>query len=155
MSNRKIIIKNALLITVLIGGFFFVSKLLGFADNGFLRFLNLLFVLIGIHQAIKTSIFTNKETKYTTNLGIGIQTSALAVALSIIGVIFYVEVINPDFFTTLQNSFLIGGELSIAEIVLTLVIEGFASSVIGSFIIMQFYKNHDKEDLSSDKEKIV
>jgi hypothetical protein len=148
MSTEKIIIRNAVLITLLIGGFFLISKFLGLADNGFLRFFNLFFVLIGIHQAIKTNIYTNKVTAFTTNLGIGIQTSALAVALSIIGVVVYVEVINPEFMEVMQNSFLIAGNLSLAEIVLTLVIEGFASSVIGSFIVMQFYKNHDKEDIS-------
>ncbi|PQJ82269.1 hypothetical protein [Polaribacter glomeratus] len=148
MSTKKIIITNALLITILIGGFFFLSKLLGLAGNGFLRFFNLVFVLIGIHQAIKTNIYTNKVTAFTTNLGVGIQTSALAVALSIVGVVVYLEVINPDFMQVIQNSFLIAGDLSLPEIVLTLVIEGFASSVIGSFIVMQFYKNHDKEDIS-------
>ncbi len=148
MSTKKIIITNALLISVLIGGFFFLSKFLGLAGNGFLRFFNLVFVIIGIHQAIKTNIYTNKVTAFTTNLGVGIQTSALAVALSIIGVVVYLEVINPDFMQVIQNSFLIAGDLSLAEIVLTLVLEGFASSVIGSFIIMQFYKNHDKKDIS-------
>ena len=154
MSANKIIIKNALLITVLIGAFFFVTKLLGYAGNSFLRFLNLLFVLIGIHEAIKASVITNKETNYTTNLGIGIATSALAVVISVIAIIFYVQVINPEFFPTLQSSFLIGGELSMAEIIFTLVIEGMASSVVGSFIIMQFYKNHDKKEVPDD-EKIV
>lgn len=148
MSTKKVIITNALLISVLIGGFFFLSKFLGLADNGFLRFFNLVFVIIGIHQAIKTNIYTNKVTEFTTNLGVGIQTSALAVALSIIGVVVYLEVINPDFMQVIQNSFLIAGDLSLAEIILTLVLEGFASSVIGSFIIMQFYKNHDKKDIS-------
>jgi hypothetical protein len=154
MLDNKIIIKYALLITLLIGAFFFLSKLLGYAGNEFLRFLNLLFVLLGIHEAIKVSIFKNKETNYATNLGLGIATSALAVLFSIIGVVVYTEVINPEFFSTLQSSFLIGGELSMAEIIFTLALEGMASSVVGSFIIMQFYKNHDKKDISNDKEKI-
>ena len=148
MSTNKIIIKNAVLITLLIGGFFLLSKLLGYADNGFLRFLNLVFVLIGIQRAIKTNIYTNKITKYSANLGIGIQTAALAVALSIVGVVVYIEAINPDFLDTMQQSFLIGGDISTPELILTLVIEGFASTIIGSFMVMQFYKNHDKVDLS-------
>ncbi|QOD61673.1 hypothetical protein H9I45_04275 [Polaribacter haliotis] len=147
MSSGKITTKYALLITILIGGFFFISKLLGLEENPYLRFFNLLFVLIGIRQAIKTNIFENKETNYPSNLGIGIQTAAAAVILSIIGIVIYVKYINPEFLTVMNNSFLIGGDLSLAEIVLTLLIEGMASSVIGAFIIMQFYKNHDKEEL--------
>ncbi|MDX6747143.1 hypothetical protein SHK09_10105 [Polaribacter sp. PL03] len=144
MSTDKIIIKNALLITLLIGGFFLLCKLFGLDENPYLRFLNLAFVLFGIHLAIKESVFKNKETKYTTNLGIGIRTSALAVLLSIIGVVVYIQFINPDFLNVMNNSFLIGGDLSLPEIIITLVIEGMASSFIGSFIMMQFYKNHNK-----------
>ncbi|QTE22895.1 DUF4199 family protein [Polaribacter cellanae] len=154
MSSSKIIIKHALLITLLIGGFFFTCKLLGLEENPYLRFLNLLFVLIGIKQAIKTNIFENKETNYSANLGIGIQTSVAAVILSIIGIVVYVKFINPQFLTVMNNSFLIGGDLSLAEIVLTLLIEGMASSVIGAFIIMQFYKNYDKKNYRNKKENI-
>lgn len=147
MSTDKIIIKYALIITLMIGVFFFLSKLLGFEESSILRFLNLLFVLIGINAAIRTNIYVNKETAYGTNFGIGVVTSAIAVALSVIGVIIYTEFINPPFFEVLKNSFLIGGDLSMAEIIFTLVIEGMASSVVGSFIIMQFYKNHDKKKI--------
>ncbi|AUC86609.1 hypothetical protein CW731_00865 [Polaribacter sp. ALD11] len=146
MSTNKIIIKNALLTTILIGVFFLLCKLFGLEENPYLRFLNLAFVLFGIYLAIKESVFRNKETKYTTNLGIGIITSVLAVFLSIIGVVVYIKFINPNFMSVMNNSFLIGGNLSLPEIIITLVIEGMASSFIGSFIIMQFYKNHDKKN---------
>jgi len=144
MTHKNIILKYALLTTLMIGGFFFICKLFGLEENPYLRFLNLLFVVVGTREAIKTSIHTNQDTNYITNLGLGIQTSALAVILSIIGVIGYIEFMNPDFLLTMNNSFLIGGNLSLAEIFITLLIEGMASSFIGSFIVMMFYKNHDK-----------
>lgn len=144
METNKIIIKNALLITLFIGGFFLLSKLLGLEENPYLRFMNLVFVLSGIYLAIKANVKKNKETRYTNNLGVGIRTSAIAVVLSILSVILYVEIINPDFINTLNKSFLIGGNSSLAEITITLFIEGMASSFIGSFIIMQFYKNPKK-----------
>ena len=87
MSLDKIIIKNAVIIALLIGGFFLISKLLGLEENPYLRFLNLIFVFFGIFMAIKESIYKNGETKYITNLGVGIKTSALAVFLSIIGLL--------------------------------------------------------------------
>ena len=152
MNQTKIIIKHALLITALIGGFFFLCKFFGLEDSPYLRFMNLFFVVFGVRRAIKTSIFTNNETQYTTNLGIGIQTSALAVIVSILGVIGYIELINPEFLSIMNSSFLIGGNLSLAEITFTLLIEGMASSVIGSFVIMQFYKNHDKKRVSTSKQ---
>ncbi|WP_159948530.1 hypothetical protein [Polaribacter septentrionalilitoris] len=144
MNQTKIILKNAVIITLLIGGYFFLCKFFGQENNPYLRFMNLFFVVFGIRKAIMTNIYTNKETKYTTNLGLGIQTSAVAVLLSIIGVIGYIELINPEFLSTMNSSFLIGGDLTLAELFFTLLIEGMASSVIGSFVIMQFFKNHNK-----------
>lgn len=144
MNQTKIIIKNAILITLLIGGFFFICKFFGLENNPYLRFMNLFFVVFGIRKAIITSIYTNKQTKYTTNLGLGIQTAAIAVLLSIFGVIGYIELLNPEFLSKMNSSFLIGGDITLAELFFTLLIEGMASSVIGSFVIMQFFKNHDK-----------
>ncbi|PQJ78851.1 hypothetical protein [Polaribacter porphyrae] len=144
MKITQIIIKYSIIITLLIGGFFLLSKLLGVHDNPYLRFLNLIFVVVGIRQAIKTNIEFNHDTNYIANLGIGLQTGAAAVIFSIIGVIGYIEFINPEFLLTMNKSFLIGGNLSLAEVFITLLIEGMASSFIGSFIVMQFYKNHDK-----------
>lgn len=144
MTPRKIIIRYAILTTLMIGGFFLLSKLFGLQENPYLRFLNLFFVLIGIRQAIKVNIEHNKETNYLSNLGLGLQTSALSVILSIIGVMVYVEYIDSEFLKVMNNSFLIAGDLSLAKIFITLLIEGMASSFIGSFMVMQFYKNHDK-----------
>jgi hypothetical protein len=145
MNRTRIIIKNALLITLLIGGFFFVSKLFGLHENPYLRFLNLLFVVYGTRQAIITNINVNEETNYITNLGLGLQTSAVSVLLCTAGVIGYIEFINPEFLSVMNGSFLIGGSnLSLAEVFISLLIEGMASSLISSFIVMMFYKNHDK-----------
>ncbi|APZ46841.1 hypothetical protein BW723_11350 [Polaribacter reichenbachii] len=144
MKQTNIILRNAILITALIAGLFFLSKLFGLQENPYLRFLNLLFVVYGIRQAVKTNIEVNKETNYITNLGLGLQTSALAVIFSVIGVVTYIEFINPEFLLVMENSFLIGGNLSVPEIFITLLIEGMASTFVGSFVVMMFYKNHDK-----------
>lgn len=147
MSINKIIIKNAIIITSLIGGFFFLSKMVGLAENPYLRFLNLVFVLFGIYLSIKENIFKNKEAQYIVNLGVGVKTAVLAVFLSVIGFLIYTKFIAPNFISVMDDSFLIGGDSSLAEIVFTLLLEGMATSFIGSFIIMQFYKNHNKKEI--------
>lgn len=144
MKNDAIVAKNAVLITLLIGSYFLLCKTLGLADNPYLRFLNLAFVFFGVQNAIRESIIKNKETSYINNFGTGIRTSAIAVLLSITGVIVYIEIINPNFLAVMNNSFLIGGNLSLAEVVITLFIEGMASSIISAFTIMQLYKNPEK-----------
>ena len=147
MSKEKIIIKNAILIVLMIGGFFLLSKALGFEDNPYLRFINLIFVLVGIRQAVKTNVEVNNVTGYTKNAGVAFGTSIIGVLLSTLGVLIYIEFIDPEFLSTMNNSFLIGGDVSIFELLFTLVIEGIASSVVGSLIVMQFYKNHGKSEI--------
>ncbi|KOY52979.1 Membrane protein [Polaribacter dokdonensis DSW-5] len=131
----------------MIGGFFLISKALGLEGNPYLRFLNLIFVLIGIRQAVKTNVEVNNVTGYAKNAGVAFGTSIIGVLLSTLGVLIYIEFIDPEFLSTMNNSFLIGGDVSIFELLFTLVIEGIASSVVGSLIVMQFYKNHGKSEI--------
>ncbi len=142
MTSSKIIINNALLIFGGILGFFLLMKILGLENVSELRFLNFGFVLWGINRAIKTNMDTNKESLYLNNFSVGIGTSVLAVGLSIIGLIIYVDFINPSFMTVLEDSAFWGQNLSLGLVVFALAIEGIASSVICSFILMQYYKNY-------------
>ena len=149
MSTNKLIIKHAILISLMIGGFFFLSKLVGLEENPYLRFVNLLFIIIGIRQAIKENIYVHKETNHAKNFATGFASAALAVILSTIGVVIYIEFINPEFLEVMNQSFLIGGDTSLFELAFTLVIEGLASSIVSTLIVMQFFKNHSKEDVKS------
>lgn len=142
MSSTKIIINNALLIFAGIVGFFLLMKILGLDKVSELRLLNFTFVLWGINNAIKTNINTNKESLYFNNFSIGIGTSIVAVGLTIIGLIIYVDFINPAFIKVLEDSAFWGQNLSLGLIVFAIAIEGIASSVICSFILMQYYKNY-------------
>lgn len=147
MMKNKIEIQNAILITAFIGGFFLVSKLLGIYENPALRFLNLLFLAYGTHRAIKMNMFQNEETRYFINFGVGLRTAALSVILSLAGLVIYAKGINPEFMIILQDSVLIGKNLNLFEILFTFALEGFGSSVIAAFVIMQFYKNYSVADL--------
>ena len=149
MSTKKLIIKHAIFISLMIGAFFFLSKLVGLEENPYLRFVNLLFVIIGIRQAIKENIYVHKETNHAKNFATGFASAALAVILSTIGVVIYIEFINPEFLEVMNQSFLIGGDTSLFELAFTLVIEGLASSIVSTLIVMQFFKNHSKEDVKS------
>ncbi|WP_299159827.1 hypothetical protein [uncultured Tenacibaculum sp.] len=142
MTSTKIIINNALLIFAGIVVFFFLMKILGLENVSELRFLNFAFVLWGINRAIKTNIHKNQESLYFNNFSIGIATSVVAVALTIIGLIVYVDFINPNLMTILEDSSFWGQNLSLGLVVFALAIEGIASSVICSFILMQYYKNY-------------
>ncbi|TCI84391.1 hypothetical protein [Tenacibaculum sp. M341] len=148
MSNNKIILSNALLIFGGIAGFFFLTKIIGLDDVSELRLLNFVFVLWGINRAIKTNIKVNQESSYINNFSIGIGTSVLAVGFTIVGLIFYVGFIDSGLIAVLENTSFWIQNLSLPLIVFALAIEGVASSVICSFILMQYYKNYKVTDAS-------
>lgn len=146
MGINQIIIKNALKIVLGIVLYFFAMKLMGLENISELRFLNFLFVVWGINSAIKSNIHKNQDTFYISNLFIGVATSILAVGIILIGLITYVSIIEPGFITVLEHSFLWGSNLSLPLIVFAIAIEGIASSVICSFILMQYWKNYKIEN---------
>jgi len=146
MGTNQIIIKNALKIVLGIVIYFFAMKLFGLDTISELRFLNFLFVVWGINSAIKNNIQKNKDTFYISNLFIGVSTSVIAVGMIIIGLITYVSLIDPGFISVLEKSFLWGSNLTLPLIIFAIAIEGIASSVICSFILMQYWKNYKIED---------
>jgi|AP95_1055475.scaffolds.fasta_scaffold52508_1 hypothetical protein len=147
MGTNQIIIKNALKIAVGIVIYFFAMKLLGLENVVELRFLNFLFVIWGINSSIKSNIHENQNTAYVQNLFLGVSTAALAVLMTIGCLIIYVTFLSPQFIKVLEESFLWGNNLSLGLVVFALLIEGIASSVICSFILMQYWKNHKIKNL--------
>lgn len=142
MSSNNLIIRNGIFISAGIILYFFIMKISGLEGNSELRFLNFVFVFWGINNAIKSNIIRNGETLYVRNLAIGIGTSALAVGITVVGLIVYVSFINPNFIEVMRDSFLWTGNITLPLLVFALLIEGIASSVISSFILMQYYKNY-------------
>ncbi|CAA0221163.1 hypothetical protein [Tenacibaculum maritimum] len=142
MSTNQIIIKNALKIFLGLVLYFFSMKFFGLENVTELRFFNFLFVLWGINSAIKQNIHFNNEDLYINNLFIGASTAILAVGLSILGLIVYISLISPSFIEILEGSFLWSNNLSLPLLIFALSIEGIASSVVCSFILMQYYKNY-------------
>ena len=149
MGTNQIIIKNALKIVLGIILYFFVMKLFGLDSVSELRFLNFIFVVWGINSAIKSNIMNNKETYYISNLFIGIATSIIATAIIIFGLVIYVSFIEPSFINVLENSFLWGNNLSLQLVLFAISVEGYASAVVCSFIIMQYWKNYKIKELTA------
>lgn len=142
IKTNKIIINNSLLIYSSVVAFFLLMKLLGLDNISELRFLNFFFVLFGVNRAIKTNIELNNENSYIHNLAIGFATSAIGVALTILGLIIYVNFMDSNFMIVLENSHFWGKNLNLFMVVFALTIEGIASSLICSFILMQYYKSY-------------
>lgn len=148
MDTNKIIVTHGLYIYGCIVVFFLLMKILGLDNVSELRFLNFTFVLWGVNRAIKMNVDMNHQNSYFSNFYVGFRASALAIALTIIGLIIYVGFMDPSFMTVLENSSFWGNKLNLTRVVFALAIEGMASSVICSFVLMQYYKDYKAVDAS-------
>ncbi|PHR69134.1 MAG: hypothetical protein COA67_11335 [Lutibacter sp.] len=141
MGVEKIVFKNALKIYLGVVLFFFLMKLLNLDTVTELRILNFGFVFWGVNSVIKENIFNNNNTNYLQNLFIGLFTSLLSVFFIIISFSIYLFYIEPSFIHVVEDSSLWGSDLTPPLISAAIFIEGMASSIVCSFIVMQFWKN--------------
>lgn len=142
MDTSKIIINNALKIFIGIVVYFFLMKILGLENVTELRLFNFIIVVWGINSAIKQNLYRNHNNTYLTNLSIGFSTSFFAVLAVAFSLIFYITFINYELIHVMENSSVWGKNLSLGKIVFAILIEGLASSVICTFVIMQYWKKY-------------
>lgn len=138
MKNGTIL-KNGFLIFLGIGLFFLLMDFLGLAGKNYLRSLNAFIVLYGMHKTIKYN-YTKGEIGYFENLFSGFLTGVLGVFLGIIGLIAFIFMKGGEsYLTTLSDTFFFVGKINIIEYCGVLFFEGVASSLIGAYILIQFY----------------
>ena len=140
MNIKKIILTNAVKIYLGIVLFFFLMKLLKLEHYTEFRLLNFIFVLWGINSAIKKNILKNNHNNYFENLYVGFSTSFLAMILLSFSLIIYLSYINPSFIQVIENLKIWGNHLTIPLITFAIFIEGISSSLICTFILMQYWK---------------
>ena len=138
--------RNGVIIFVGIGLYFLLMEVLGFSNNFYLRILNILIVLYGTNRTIKANIFDGHN-DYLYNLTSGAMTAFIGVILSVIALNIYIHLRGgAEYIKTLSEAFLFGGSPSIYQYCAGLLFEGLASSVIGAFTLMQYWKDQTVKD---------
>ena len=117
-------------------------KIFGLDEIVELRSLIFLFVIWGVNASIKKIILNNKNSDYLSNFGQGIATSLIAVGMTVISLIVYIGFVDSKLLQLMENSLVWGNQLSLAEVIFAIAVEGAASSVICSLIVMQYWKNY-------------
>jgi len=140
MNTQNIIIRNSLKIYLSIVLFFFLMKLFKFEHITELRLLNFVFVFWGINSAVKKNINSNNTFSYLQNLYVGFATSFLAVIFISFSLTIYLYYINPDFIQVIETLKIWGNNLTPIDVAVAIFTEGISSSLVGSFILMQYWK---------------
>ena len=147
MKLYKIIYTQALKIYICIVVYFFAMKIVGADDIVQLRLLNFVFVFWGVNGAIKKNLHENSDNDYLTNLFVGFTTSILTVLFTVISLVVYITFLDSNFIHVIESSTFWGSELRLTMIVFAFLVEGVASSIICTFVLMQYWKNYKKQTL--------
>lgn len=137
MLSKANAIKNGLLIFVLVGVYFVILELLGLTDNIFLKFINFAFVLIGVNNTLKNT--AKQGGTYLNKLVGGIATVFTGILLSAIALFIYL-IVNESSDISAYAMTLIPAETNF-EFAAIIFVEGFTSSLMIVFIMLQYWKN--------------
>jgi len=137
--KNQLELKYAFIAFILLGFYFLAIEACFWADLLVLKFGNIFIVLFVMNLLFKEN---NKEHSYNyvENFISIIKSSILSVVFSIIGLFIYLSFYkDPWYFETLPN--VLFNAPDIFSFCIVTLIEGVSSSVILSFILMQYYKN--------------
>jgi hypothetical protein len=127
---------NGLLIFGLIGAYFILLESLGLTDNLYLRFVNFLLVLIGVNNTLKSAAAESKS--YPQRLISGVITVFTGIFLSALSLFIYLSLFDANLSAMAMTLIPAETNLSFAMVIF---IEGFTSSLMVVFIMLQYWKN--------------
>jgi hypothetical protein len=154
-NNSEVI--NGILMFFALALYFFIEQLFDNQDKSYLRFFNALIVLYFVNRTVKQKIESGND-HFLRNFFSAVATSIIGVALSIVSFFFYITAwTGVGYLSELSMPFLSGGsQLQVHQFCLALFIEGIASAIIVSLVVMQYWKNTQssraaKSSLSADR----
>ena len=140
MKISRVII-NGIIIFIGIALFFLLMEILNLTDHVYLRLFNFVFVLYGVNLTIKQN-YKDHINGYLTNLSSAFLTAFVSLVIGIFSFIAYVNYKGGEVYIDEHaKGYIFGGDPSIPQFAMGLLLEGMAASVIVSFTLMQIWKN--------------
>ena len=119
---------------------FLLCKLLGWENNPYLRPLNFVIIFYFTNRLARLYNMQLKENGYLRMFTALALSNFVTVALSVLSFALYATLLDPGFITHFVGGFLWTDHITLKEACLALTLEGLASGVTLSFILMQYWK---------------
>ncbi|MFL5753374.1 MAG: DUF4199 domain-containing protein [Bacteroidia bacterium] len=140
MKTNKLSILSGLVTGLVLIAYFLLMKLLGLNRVLELRFLNLVFLFIGVWFTLSRANKKYGDLYYLHGLGLGLQTSFIAVSLFSAFIGFYLQAVDPGFMEYLRVQANLGKYINPWILAHVIFGESFSAGAIMTFILMQYYK---------------
>ena len=139
MKKNKNILVYALLTYLSLGLYFLIIETLGLADHTYLRLFNGVIVLAFMNHLIKSNIKKNIN-GYLANFRSAFVSSSLAVILGGISLMIFLSFKDVAYVKSIAEGLLLAGAGEASQVGGGILIEGLASTMIFSFVSMQYWK---------------
>jgi hypothetical protein len=137
---------NGIIIFIGIGVYFLLINIFGFSDIMYLRYFNVFFIFYGINRTLKMKLAESKINFASDSIS-ALSTGLIGVLLSVIGLVIYSYIKGGDaYMEALPKNFWLGGNSSINVCIICTLIEGIASSVIVTMLLMFYWNNRLKTE---------
>ncbi|MGB0166886.1 MAG: hypothetical protein ACPF8V_08545 [Luteibaculum sp.] len=130
---------TGLLVSASFIGFFLVMRALGLEDMLWLRSFNGLFLLAGLFILINHFRERDGKLEYLMGMRIGLRATAIAM-IPFALFMFMVLTLNPEFMQYIQSNAWCGQYMNAASASGMVLIEGFASGFMMTYVLMMIYK---------------
>lgn len=120
--------------------FFLLCKLLGWENIPFLRAFNFVIVFYFTNKLARLYHLQLKENGYLRMFAALALSNVVTVALSVASFALYCVLLDPDFALRFVGGLLWTDHITLKQACLALTMEGMASGVILSYILMQYWK---------------
>ena len=151
MKTSNLTLRYGILIAVALISYFFIVRALGLIEVYWLRLLNGVILGYGIYLCIKKSKESNdNHVDYFEGIGTGLKSGLIATILFVVFLAVYIYHLDSDFSARLMEK--LGWNINNPEKILlvTIFIEGVASTVILSLTFMQLFKTSWNLDKNHD-----
>ena len=139
MKKDNTILIYAFLTYLSLGAYFLTVEFLGFADQTYLRMFNGVIVLAFMNHLIKANIKKNVN-GYLENFRQAFISSSVAVVLGGISLLVFLSFKDAAYVESIADGLLLVRAGEPSQIVGGILIEGLASTMIFSFVSMQYWK---------------
>lgn len=140
MEQRARIIRFGVYSYVGIVSLFLLCKLLGWENIPYLRPLNFVIIFYFTNRLARLYHMQLKENGYLRVFAALALSNFVTVALSVLSFALYATLLDPGFIEHFVGGFLWTDHITLKEACLALTMEGLASGVMLSFILMQYWK---------------
>lgn len=139
-SSINIELRNAFLMSVLLGIYFLLLVILNWADNVYFKFGNILIVGLAVYHTQKEQL-KQKHSNYLTQFFSGVRTAIFGTIFSIIGLWTFITIF-PESYSEFAGASILPVR-SLAEFISGIAIEGISGAVVISLVLMQYWKNFE------------